>query len=457
MRTMNKRIISIMAAALALLSASGQVTFTDDGIHHVIVDAPIKASLTGLDSIFVVYNTQGVSMTFTAKSDRPVVWYSYDSRGGGYAEPISGITRVGRETTLRQVLPNTGYIIEEGTYRHYYWVVNYADYPMTLNGFTWGSETSCSLVSFNLDGQADAIPYYDINGNRQVLDREIKLSYNNLVWVEVDSVNYYWDEKVVVDTFPALDQAFQILPPLCDTKFTLTGDRFLEVWGEPKKKNTDIYQTHAVSCESKAVQEKRGNDNEKRLDSGMGGSAPVHIIFTGYPSDNVVYRVWEMATDQEFEDIILQYNQDVWDYTFYDAGNYYIRYRVANADGTCEEYGETYNVLVSESELVCPNVFSPNGDKVNDIWKVSYKSLTEFHCWIFNRWGSLVYEYTDPGGGWDGTYRGKFVDTGVYYYVVTATGSDGVKYKKRGDITILRYNRGAEGTSNGVPGDGGGF
>ena len=68
-------------------------------------------------------------------------------------------------------------------------------------------------------------------------------------------------------------------------------------------------------------------------------------------------------------------------------------------------------------------------------------------------------EFTDPGSGWDGTYRGKLVDTGVYYYVVTALGSDGVKYKKRGDISILRYKRGGEGTSGDGSGgvDTGGF
>jgi len=160
--------------------------------------------------------------------------------------------------------------------------------------------------------------------------------------------------------------------------------------------------------------------------------------------------VWEFASDPEFENVTLQFNQDELDQTFTEAGTYYVRYRVANADGTCEYYGETYTVTVSESELVCPNIFSPGSTEgVNDIWKVSYKSLVEFHCWIFNRWGNLVCEFTDPGSGWDGTYHGRLVDTGVYYYVVTALGSDGVKYKKRGDITILRYKKG-EGSGTGT-------
>jgi len=54
-----------------------------------------------------------------------------------------------------------------------------------------------------------------------------------------------------------------------------------------------------------------------------------------------------------------------------------------------------------------------------------------------------VYEYDDVTGGWDGTYRGKLVDTGVYYYVVRAVGNDGEKWSPRGSITILRYGGGS--------------
>ncbi|MDE5795706.1 MAG: gliding motility-associated C-terminal domain-containing protein, partial [Muribaculaceae bacterium] len=103
-------------------------------------------------------------------------------------------------------------------------------------------------------------------------------------------------------------------------------------------------------------------------------------------------------------------------------------------------------VTIGDSELLCPNAFSPNDDGVNDIWKISYRSLLEFKCWIFDRTGKQLYHYTDPSGGWDGTYRGKKVKPGVYYYVIQAAGSDGKKYKKSGDINIIRY-RGGTGSS----------
>ena len=445
---MNKRLISLMAAVLALLSANGQVEFFGVGEHPVIELTPEMS--TGLHKIYVVFDTDGVGMKFNSSTGEPAQWESFTYHNGNLViEPVPGIRWNGMATTLDRIIPNIGYKIVEGTKTFYCWVVNYADYYLELNSMTVNDEAPCSLLSFNINGHGDAIPYYSLNGHRQVLDREIKLTYNTQVWDD----STHWQEQTVVESFAALDQGVEILPPLCNTDFFLSGDRFLEEWGLGKKIKGEYYYTQAVGCGSCAVQEDRGNNNEKGLDSGLGGSAPVHIVFTGYPSSAVVYRVWEMARDEDFEDVILQYNQDEVDYSFIEAGTYYMRYVVANADGSCESYGETYRITVSESELVCPNVFSPGSTEgVNDVWKVSYKSLVEFHCWIYNRWGTLVCEFTDPGSGWDGTYKGRLVDTGVYYYVVTAVGGDGVKYKKRGDITILRYKRGASGTS----GDGSG-
>ena len=453
---MNKRIVMLMAAALALLSAAGQVSFTGVGEYPVIeVTTDLITGTNKPYKVYVIYNTDGVGMEFPSSSGERAVWYSYDMRGGGYAEEIAGVKWDGYKTWLDQVKPNSGYIIEEGTDRTYLWVVNYADYYLSLNDLFLNNNTPCSLLSFSVDGSGPRI-LYTLDGPTLVLDREIELRYNTLVWDD----STHWQEQPIVETFESLDEVLEIDQPLCNTEFLMTGDRFLREWGLEEGAESDYYTTQAVNCATTAVQEMRGNNNEKGIDSGLGGSAPVHIVFTGYPTDGVVYRVWEMATDQDFENVILQYNQDEVDYTFNEAGTYYMRYMVANADGTCEAYGDTYSIMVSESELVCPNVFSPGSTEgVNDVWKVSYKSLVEFHCWIFNRWGNLVCEFTDPGSGWDGTYHGKLVDTGVYYYVITALGSDGVKYKKRGDITIMRYKKGASGTSgNGTGGaDTGGY
>ena len=86
-----------------------------------------------------------------------------------------------------------------------------------------------------------------------------------------------------------------------------------------------------------------------------------------------------------------------------------------------------------------PNEFSPGTTPgINDEFRVAYKSLVKFKAWIFNRWGLQMYYWTDPAQGWDGKKGGKYVQPGVYFYVIEAEGSDGIKYKEKGDINILR-------------------
>ena len=87
-----------------------------------------------------------------------------------------------------------------------------------------------------------------------------------------------------------------------------------------------------------------------------------------------------------------------------------------------------------------PNAFSPNGDGVNDIYraKTEYKSIIQFHAYIFNRWGQKLFEWTDPAEGWDGTYKGHAVKDGVYYCLVKAKGADGRVFNIRTDVNLIR-------------------
>ncbi len=278
-------------------------------------------------------------MTYHSASGERAVWYSYDSRGADYAEEITGISCDSSVTSLSQVLSNSGYIIVDGNERYCCWVVNYADYYLELNDMYFNPQTSCDLLSFNVDGHADAIPYYTTDGRRQVLDREIKLSYNTLIWNDDDA---NWWEQWMVETFAALDQDVEIVPPLCDTDFMLTGDRFLQAWGLENAIESEYYQTQAVDCRSTAEQDYSVYDYSDDL----GGWAPCHIVFSGYPTDAVVYRLWEMATDAEFENVIKRFDQDEVDCTFMEAGTYYMRFMVTNEDGSCKACGNTHVIKV---------------------------------------------------------------------------------------------------------------
>lgn len=97
------------------------------------------------------------------------------------------------------------------------------------------------------------------------------------------------------------------------------------------------------------------------------------------------------------------------------------------------------STVVLTSTLVMPNAFSPNNDRINDVYKVkSYQNIVEFHAYIFNRWGQKLYEWTNIDEGWDGKYRGNDVKQGTYFVLVKAKGADGQTYNIRKDVNLLR-------------------
>jgi len=103
-----------------------------------------------------------------------------------------------------------------------------------------------------------------------------------------------------------------------------------------------------------------------------------------------------------------------------------------------EEEGEQQEITTA-SKLSFPNAFSPNGDGKNDKFIAKEcQNITEFHAYIFNRWGQKLFDWTDTADGWDGTYNGTPVKEGVYFLLCKAKGSDGTTYNIRKDVNLLR-------------------
>ena len=321
-----------------LVPSDGRLSFTGVEDYPVIEVAPSAG--TGLNMIYVVYDTDGVGMNYRSASGEQPVWYSFGTAGSDNAEEIPGISWDGSTATLSQVIPNTGYKIVDGNETYYCWVVNYADYCLELNNMYFNNESPCDLLSISVDGKGDMIPYCAVNGYRHVLDRDLKLTYCTLEWDDAG----WWQEKQIIERFASLDQGLEILPPLCSTSFELSGDRFLEYWGIHEAIGNYDFSVQAVDCRSTV--DAPNYDVLIDTNGELSGSAPLQILFNGYPTDAVAHRVWEIATDPDFENIIEQFEQDEVDYTFNDAGTYYLRYRVANEAGTCEAYGETYVITV---------------------------------------------------------------------------------------------------------------
>jgi gliding motility-associated-like protein len=101
--------------------------------------------------------------------------------------------------------------------------------------------------------------------------------------------------------------------------------------------------------------------------------------------------------------------------------------------------------IISSTGLGISNVFSPNGDNINDVFYIfsarCVKSIKRFD--IYNRWGNLVFSQinflpNDPTFGWDGTYKGKMLNTDVFVYWFEVENQDGTSEIFKGDVTLIR-------------------
>ena len=91
------------------------------------------------------------------------------------------------------------------------------------------------------------------------------------------------------------------------------------------------------------------------------------------------------------------------------------------------------------ADLFVPNIFTPNGDGDNDDIRVYNKLCVQTMDFkIFDRWGNMVYSSTNAEEKWDGTYKGKRAETGVYVYVLKATLTNGKEVVKKGNISLLK-------------------
>jgi len=102
-------------------------------------------------------------------------------------------------------------------------------------------------------------------------------------------------------------------------------------------------------------------------------------------------------------------------------GTYLVELAVVNNNGCTDT---TYREVIIDGLYLfyIPNSFTPNGDRLNDYFRPQGDGVdwSKYHFMIFDRWGEKLFETDDVEQGWDGTYKGKLVPTGIYVWKITA-------------------------------------
>lgn len=158
---------------------------------------------------------------------------------------------------------------------------------------------------------------------------------------------------------------------------------------------------------------------------------PNQLHLTDYSSNNVK-TYWTFSDDPARDSAAFRVKY----YTM--SGNYSVS-AIAIAKNGCNDTLNYSFRLTDSSSLSLPNVFTPNNDDVNDLFRPITRGIVKLNGWVYNRYGILIYSWDRVNGYWDGrTTSGLECLTGEYVVLVNATGFDGKVYNLRGTLTLLR-------------------
>lgn len=355
-------------------------------------------------------------------------WEQYNSDTGDFEFYFSESTEA--QTSIISSLENGGYrvTITQGENEEIYraWV-----FSNWISASASVTESNCE--SFTLTGTFLSSPviYYDLATN---------------VEMEVfKDTRVEWKQGETTLASVLTPQFFD--PPTSDTEYTLrVYDRF------------GCETTAQVMYESIVTKAKFSVDPQN-------GEAPLIVTFSNesengdpglyewffYRSLDDIKREAE-TTQQPIDSIMIVAYDDNPVYTYENSGTYNVKLvsKKVSEFHTCVDtfYIEDY-ILVDTSFVAVPNVFTPNGDGVNDLFVVKFWSMKNIKISIFNRWGKRIhfwessdvrgFEDTYTATVWDGRLGGgRFASPGVYYYIVEGRGRDDKSRKAHGFFHLFR-------------------
>ncbi len=154
---------------------------------------------------------------------------------------------------------------------------------------------------------------------------------------------------------------------------------------------------------------------------------------------------WVELSEWNFGDRSAKSSDESPEHIYTRHGKYIALLTAKTEDGCSDTASIVVKVTIPPSSLDdIPNVFTPNNDGKNDVFKLKKGSAIEsLSCHIYSRWGkrvkvwNSVEEATEVG--WDGKLpSGSEASAGVYFYVIKAVGFDGKTYNKKGSLHLFR-------------------
>ncbi|MCX6231347.1 MAG: gliding motility-associated C-terminal domain-containing protein [Bacteroidetes bacterium] len=140
---------------------------------------------------------------------------------------------------------------------------------------------------------------------------------------------------------------------------------------------------------------------------------PLPIVNLGYDGEICEWETIELRINPGYTSYLWQDGSTNNNFVVTKPGIYWI---IVN-NNNCIASDTIIYYKCNEINIWIPNAFTPDGDGVNDIFKIETTTeLSDFQMYIYNRWGQQIFETTDLKSGWDGSFMGNIVPMGVYTY-----------------------------------------
>lgn len=164
------------------------------------------------------------------------------------------------------------------------------------------------------------------------------------------------------------------------------------------------------------------------------GFIPLTVAFTNLSTgvdaaDSFIWSINGTAFDNAFNS----------SYIFNSEGNYVVTLTVTDLSSGCTDTASMNIFADGEITYTIPNIFTPNGDNINDGFEIMSHGIVSVHVVIYDRWGLKMYEFDGVHSSWDGrTTAGVEVPDGTYFYLFNGKGANGKEYKEQGNLMIIR-------------------
>jgi hypothetical protein len=229
------------------------------------------------------------------------------------------------------------------------------------------------------------------------------------------------------------------------TNSTLITEKFNNQYGCDSSITLDLHiaKSKQIFLEASACKEYFWSETQKILTQ---SGDYLHLLQTAEQCDSTIHLRLTIHSEYSDIDTIISNKEYTWpvnQITYDSSGNYFIKFI---SKDQCDSIHYLLLTIIKENNIFYPNVIHPNSQiKQNTAFTIfdngAIKSIERLR--IYDRWGELIWQRenfpsNDVNNGWDGTFRDKAVNPGIFVWVADLLLTDGRRVVEKGDVTVVR-------------------